>query len=76
MDEYNSWSQEDEDVSPEGGMQASYLDSDDVQLREPDADDTNKLQTCAISFEEELAKLRRICKGMIFIFFSMHQIHV
>ncbi|KAL3995312.1 hypothetical protein ACH3XW_25315 [Acanthocheilonema viteae] len=63
MDDYESWSQEDEEAVPEAEAQVSYLDDDDVQLRVPDVDNFNKLDNSAMNFEEELAKLRKLCKG-------------
>uniref|UniRef100_A0A0R3RGG9 Nonsense-mediated mRNA decay factor SMG8 n=1 Tax=Elaeophora elaphi TaxID=1147741 RepID=A0A0R3RGG9_9BILA len=63
MDDYESWSQEDEETIPEVETQVSYLDDDDVQLREPDVDNSDKSDNSAISFEEELVKLRKLCKG-------------
>lgn len=63
MDDYESWSQEEEDIIPEAEAQVSYLDDDDVQLREPDVDSSNKL-SFVVNFEEELIKLRKSFKGM------------
>uniref|UniRef100_A0A1I8EWI2 Nonsense-mediated mRNA decay factor SMG8 n=1 Tax=Wuchereria bancrofti TaxID=6293 RepID=A0A1I8EWI2_WUCBA len=63
MDDYESWSQEDEETIPEAEVQVSYLDDDDVQLRQPDIDNIDKLDNSAMNFEEELAKLRKLCKG-------------
>ncbi|CAG9533033.1 unnamed protein product [Cercopithifilaria johnstoni] len=63
MDDYESWSQEDEETIPEAEAQVSYLDDDDVQLREPDVDNSGNLDNSAMNFEEELVKLRKLCKG-------------
>lgn len=68
MDDYESWSQEDEETIPEAEAQVSYLDDDDVQLREPEVDNSNKLDSSAMDFEEELAKLRKLCKGIDLLF--------
>ncbi|VDK80342.1 unnamed protein product [Onchocerca ochengi] len=63
MDDYESWSQEDEETVQEAETHVSYLDDDDVQLREPDMGNSDKLDNSAMNFEEELAKLRKLCKG-------------
>uniref|UniRef100_A0A915Q423 Nonsense-mediated mRNA decay factor SMG8 n=1 Tax=Setaria digitata TaxID=48799 RepID=A0A915Q423_9BILA len=63
MDDYESWWQEDEEGIPEVEGQVSYLDDDDVQLREPEVDNSDTLDTFAMNFEEELVKLRKLCKG-------------
>ncbi|VDN39919.1 unnamed protein product, partial [Gongylonema pulchrum] len=68
MDEYTDvWSDEDEDedVRSEGGERApSYLDmAEEVQPREePNTEIAKKLHTSAISFEEELAQLKKLCR--------------
>lgn len=69
MDDYESWSQEDEETVLEAEAQVSYLDDDDVQLREPDIDNSDKLNSIAMKFEEELVMLRKLCKGTDFATF-------
>lgn len=68
MDDYmdESCSQDDEEAVPETEAQVSYLDDDDVQLREPDLESSDKLDSSAMNFEEELVKLRKLCKGINF----------
>ncbi|KAM3718775.1 Nonsense-mediated mRNA decay factor [Dirofilaria immitis] len=63
MDDYELCSQEEEETTPEVETQVSYLDDDDVHPREADLYNFDKLDNFAMNFEEELVKLRKLCKG-------------
>ena len=67
MDEYASSAEENE--SPVGDVGTSYLDDDEVQIRESDGTFEERSRSQAIDYEEEVVRLRSSYRGIWFIIF-------
>lgn len=62
MDEYASSGEENE--SAIGEPRTSYLDDDDVQMRDGEISMDERSRTAAVEFEEEVARLRMTFRGL------------